>query len=140
VEREVDKTREGLKTLVVDSEDGLGERGQQKASGGNMGGGGAAEVGGVSSGAGLEGTEGVREELRKIVGELVVTEGKEEGNVNVVGSVGFSDARKKIDLREWLEDFEGGERIVEVESCGMEVSRGSVTSEMSGGTGKDEIA
>jgi len=79
VEREVDKTREGMKTLVVDSEDGLGERGQQKASVGGMGGGSAVEVGVGSSGEGLEGTEGVREELRRIVGELVVTEGKEEG-------------------------------------------------------------
>ena len=108
MEREVDKTREGMKTLVVDSEDGLGERGQQKASVGGMGGGSAVEVGVGSSGEGLEGTEGVREELRRIVGELVVTEGKEEGKVNVVGSVGLTEAKNRIDLRYWLDDFEGG--------------------------------
>ena len=42
------------------------------------------------------------------MGDLWVTEGKEEGSVNVTGSGGISEARKRVDLKEWLDDFEGG--------------------------------
>ena len=69
VDKEVDKTREGMKTLEVESsQEGAGPT--NKASGGSTG-------GGTSGG----GTEEVREELRRLGGGLVMTEGKEEGSV-----------------------------------------------------------